>query len=706
MKFYQTVSYYKIGLRIIILVFLSILHVDTLVMASDHDDGYVTVTSKKSKRKQGTLDQKVAKSQVSVDVQIQAMQAQNKVQADAVAEQQKLQAEREANERAEQQKLQAEREANERAEQQKLQAECEANERAEQQKLQAEREANERAEQQKLQAEREANERAEQQKLQAEREANERAEQQKLQAEREANERAEQQKLQAEREANERAEQQKLQAEREANERAEQQKLQAEREANERAEQQKLQAEREANERAEQQKLQAEYQQCQTNSIRVDEEYVKKPESQQLAEAINNMIVGHTENAFVSAAQKEVIREKSTLVIKNPEKYAVELAQELVKNKAELKEVIKIANYDAFVVGKTQQEQALLFATNLAQVAPDNIKKVVEHLTEQGTRAVNVANMMYKVVTSNINNHLSGGTMVAVAAGDQESPIVTKKGLWVIGTFGSSNQDAHQGNPSYKGTVSGGIIGGDIYIGENSLVGIAYSRMNADFRFKDPSTGDKLSAESDIISLYGQQQFSIGLILQEIFSASNSKINTKNLRQVGPNRYKTASGKYTSKAYGFEGNIGYQFSVMDGINLMPNIGIRYNTYKDTSYIETGTGVNNMYIAGTSGNLTTGILGIKITTPKRVSNDAQIVPGLHASIENSLSNKQPKVKARFIWADNYFEKTTSNSTPKVSYTVGANLLASYKNIELLATYHCNLRNKYTSHQGSLKLKILF
>ncbi|MCC8419184.1 MAG: autotransporter outer membrane beta-barrel domain-containing protein [Rickettsia endosymbiont of Glossina mortisans submortisans] len=337
--------------------------------------------------------------------------------------------------------------------------------------------------------------------------------------------------------------------------------------------------------------------------------------------------------------QKEVIREKSALVMKNPEKHAVELAavelaKELINNKAELKEVAKVANDNTVVVSKTKQEQSLLFVANLAQVAPDNAKKVVEHLTEQGTRSVSVANVTAEAVTANINNHLSGGTMIAVAAGDEETPIITKKGLWVAGTFGSSTQDAYKGNPSYKGTVSGGTIGGDLYIGENSLVDLAYSRMNSDFKFKGSSTGDKLSAESDIISLYGQQQFSNGLILQEIFSASNSKINKKDLRPVGPNSYKTASGKYTSKAYGFEGNVGYQFSAVDGINLMPNIGIRYNTYKDNAYTETGTGVNNMYVAGKSGNLTTGIAGIKLTAPTA------------------------------------------------------------------------LRSKYTSHQGSLKLKILF
>ncbi|MGX8189833.1 hypothetical protein [Rickettsia conorii] len=85
-----------------------------------------------------------------------------------------------------------------------------------------------------------------------------------------------------------------------------------------------------------------------------------------------------------------MIREKSALVMQNPEKHAVELAKELVNNKAELKEV---ANDDTVVVSKTKQEQSLLFVANLAQVAPDNAKEVVEHLTEQGTRSVSVANV-------------------------------------------------------------------------------------------------------------------------------------------------------------------------------------------------------------------------------------------------------------------------------------------------------------------------
>ncbi|ABV74362.1 Cell surface antigen-like protein Sca10 [Rickettsia akari str. Hartford] len=124
------------------------------------------------------------------------------------------------------------------------------------------------------------------------------------------------------------------------------------------------QAQREANERAEQQRLQAEYQQRQANEIRVAEEYVKKSEPQTLAEAINNTIVVYTKNTFVAGAQKEVIRDKSVLVMQNPEKHAVELAKELINNKAELNEVAKVANGDNIVVRKIKQEQFLLFVVN------------------------------------------------------------------------------------------------------------------------------------------------------------------------------------------------------------------------------------------------------------------------------------------------------------------------------------------------------
>lgn len=129
-----------------------------------------------------------------------------------------------------------------------------------------------------------------------------------------------------------------------------QQQAQAQREANERA------AVEENNRRIEEQRLQAEYQQHQANEIRVAEEYVKKSETQKLAEAINNTIVVHTENTFVAEAQKEVIREKSALVMKNPEKHAVELAKELVNNKVELKEAVKVASDDTAIKAKTKQE--------------------------------------------------------------------------------------------------------------------------------------------------------------------------------------------------------------------------------------------------------------------------------------------------------------------------------------------------------------
>jgi hypothetical protein len=91
----------------------------------------------------------------------------------------------------------------------------------------------------------------------------------------------------------------------------------------------------------------------------------------------------------VIQAQKEVIREKSALVMKNPEKHAVELAKELVSNQAELKEAVKVASDDTVVASKTKQEQSLLFVANLANAAqgtPNKGKEIMQRSADQGTR--------------------------------------------------------------------------------------------------------------------------------------------------------------------------------------------------------------------------------------------------------------------------------------------------------------------------------
>jgi len=93
--------------------------------------------------------------------------------------------------------------------------------------------------------------------------------------------------------------------------------------------------------------------------------------------------------------------------------------------------------------------------------------------------------------------------------------------------------------------------------------------------------------------------------------------------------------------------------------------------------------------------------------KQISEDTKVMPGLHGSIENYLNNKQKKVKAKFAWSDKYLENDASDGKlGKIGYNIGASILTKHKNLELLATYNLNLRKKYQSHQGSLKLKLLF
>ena len=90
---------------------------------------------------------------------------------------------------------------------------------------------------------------------------------------------------------------------------------------------------------------------------------------------------------------------------------------------------------------------------------------------------------------------------------------------------------------------------------------------------------------------------------------------------------------------------------------------------------------------------------------KISNDTEIQPALHGSIEKNFNAKTKIASARLSWTDqDIFESNAPVKQAQIGYNAGASVLAKHKNIEVLAAYYLNLRKIYQSHQGSLKLKI--
>jgi len=88
---------------------------------------------------------------------------------------------------------------------------------------------------------------------------------------------------------------------------------------------------------------------------------------------------------------------------------------------------------------------------------------------------------------------------------------------------------------------------------------------------------------------------------------------------------------------------------------------------------------------------------------------EIIPSLHGALEANFNNKKQKVQAKFVWMDNNFDSAASTGAKpaRVAFNLGGGVMAKQGNVEVSAAYNFNANaKKYRSHQGSVKLKLLF
>ena len=387
-------------------------------------------------------------------------------------------------------------------------------------------------------------------------------------------------------------------------------------------------------------------------------------------------------------------------------------------------EEVKYAENDTNVKLNTQEANVVLLVAAIMEhvnnnMSPEkgaktmNVTQVVEEIKKNAEQQAQVTTEAAAAVGDAVNIRIENISVSApiyvaslgagVAAGDEDTPAM-KKGVWVSGLYGVSKQGATKTAKGYAGNTGGATIGFDLEPTDSSLIGIAYSNVNSHFKYKG-GKGDKVSANSHMVSIYGQQQLGERFLLQGIVSGGKSKIQTKVSKLLTS---KLASGKLSNSSLSLDTSLSYKIATEAGLVLLPSVGIKYANYKDGAYNETGTGIHNVTMKAKTNSALTGIFGIKALMAKAISVDTQVMPGINASVESYFKNKQQKVKAKLAWMDSYFENTADSGSkgPKVGYNVGASVLIKHKNIEVSPSYNMHMHKKYQSHQGSLKLKVSF
>jgi hypothetical protein len=426
------------------------------------------------------------------------------------------------------------------------------------------------------------------------------------------------------------------------------------------------------------------------------------------------------EREEVEEAKQAVAKEKEALietVAHDPNKVSEVLAK-INKLDADNEGVLPIEIKsnpfsDSEVANLSNKEKAALYIQNLqTQTAEDVDYNNVKNPNAQGKLQMSALNSMLFDITNNlfINRtfNLAGVASGEGVAAGEEGEAQQNKQVWIAGFYGSAKQGSRLNSSGYRSNTGGASIGADISIGENeaNLIGLAYTNARSGFKIKQ-TKNDKINTNSHIFSIYGQAEIVNNLLFHGSASVLKSEVVTKSAKLVDATTYKMATGKFNSNGSSFNSLLSYKFDT-NSIVLMPNIGFKYGVTFDGAYNEAGTGVYNLSITKKSSKNFSGLVGLKaMMKPTVVHENIHIIPTIDFSVEKILSHKEQNAKVKLKWADREFTNDSKTAKlEKMAYNLGGSVLVKHNNKEISATYNCHLKKKYVSHQGILKLQLLF
>ena len=286
-----------------------------------------------------------------------------------------------------------------------------------------------------------------------------------------------------------------------------------------------------------------------------------------------------------------------------------------------------------------------------------------------------------------------------MAAGDAAD----KYGAWVKGTFGTTTQKLRKSVSGYKSTGYGAYVGVDTMLNDRASVGLMVGMNNTRLKHKDFKDGDKTKATSWMFGAYGAYEFGNNFFVQGNAAIAQTSVKAKSKRITGVNTSATATGKYDVTGYAAEVRGGYKYR-FDNSAIVPTAGLRFNYLGDTSYTETGAGIQNVKNAGKATTGIDAVAGVTLSTALDV--DGMLLnPEVHMNVDYALSSQAPKADYNLDGSSVKFNYKGAKPA-KFGYNFGASVMAQADNVEYGVGYDARISDKYLGHQGSVKVKVSF
>jgi outer membrane autotransporter protein len=326
--------------------------------------------------------------------------------------------------------------------------------------------------------------------------------------------------------------------------------------------------------------------------------------------------------------------------------------------------------------------------------------------SEPANQAAENASQMISGTTRGIDNRINSVQIAdiglsGVSAGDTQT-----HGAWVTPFFGDIRQKQLGTSPGYAAKYFGTILGFDTLLKDDSTLGFAVTLIKNLVNHKDSNNGDKTVIQTAVFSLYGLKNLTDNWFVQGVASIGTSKIDGKEVRFTFPNT-STASADYNSISYTTEITGGYSHFLSANTILTPLVGIEHTRLNKIEYTETGAGAQNLTINRKVFNKAELIAGAKFNY-SIMMDDFTFIPEVHGFVRYNTMNNGIKLAVSLPGQSGTpvaLVPRTAVQT-RTTYLVGAGFEIKKSTFEYGVTYDARIDEKYISHQGVLKLRLVF
>ncbi|PCJ25233.1 MAG: hypothetical protein COA94_06510 [Rickettsiales bacterium] len=287
-----------------------------------------------------------------------------------------------------------------------------------------------------------------------------------------------------------------------------------------------------------------------------------------------------------------------------------------------------------------------------------------------------------------------GGRMASLShVGVSSGEAFESYGVWLKGTYSQGEQKAYDARSGYKFDQKAVTIGVDT--GEESLIGAAYSFSSGKATSKN-NKDNKDDITAHIATIYGKYA-----ITDKTFVSAQGQIGTatiKKQRDTGTSTIAKANPK--ASILGGKIELGYVMTLADNVAFIPTIGFDHASVKVKGYTIKG-GTNKS--VGKMTETRTSVIGGATMQYVHDTGHMKFSPEIHVNGKVALSAKNSDTKIKF--GPLAPVTTPSEEAARASYNIGASLkVARCDMLEVSAGYDFDASEKFTSHTGTLKLRV--